>query len=60
MHPSVLLKIYIYRYPNRVASSRRLERERLRNADVLSNRPRYRFRLDQHNVSRDFATTNTH
>ena len=26
-HPSALLKLYIYGYPNRVQSSRRLERE---------------------------------
>lgn len=26
-HPSVLLRIYIYGHPNRIASSRRLERE---------------------------------
>jgi transposase len=30
-HPSVLLKLYIYGYLNRVQSSRRLERETLRN-----------------------------
>ena len=30
-HPSVLLKLYIYGYLNRVQSSRRLEREALRN-----------------------------
>ena len=29
-HPSVLLKLYIYSYLNRVQSSRRLEREALR------------------------------
>jgi|SRR5208282_4100569 len=26
-HPSILLKLYVYGYPNRVQSSRRLERE---------------------------------
>jgi transposase len=31
-HPSVLLKLYIYGYLNWVQSSRRLEREALRNA----------------------------
>ncbi len=31
-HPSVLLKLYIYGYLNRVQSSRRLEREAVRNA----------------------------
>jgi transposase len=34
-HPSVLLKLYIYSYLNRVQSSRRLEREALRNVEVM-------------------------
>lgn len=34
-HPSVLLKLYIYGYLNRVQSSRRLEREGGRNVEVL-------------------------
>ncbi|NKX40431.1 transposase [Rhodobacteraceae bacterium R_SAG2] len=34
-HPSVLLKIFIYRYMNRVASSRRLEKEAGRNVEVM-------------------------
>jgi transposase len=34
-HPSVLLKLYIYGYLNRVQSSRRLEREAGRNVDVM-------------------------
>ena len=34
-HPSVLLKLYIYGYLNRVQSSRRLEREGLRNVEVM-------------------------
>jgi transposase/uncharacterized small protein (DUF1192 family) len=34
-HPSVLLKLYIYGYLNRVHSSRRLEREAGRNLDVI-------------------------
>src|SRR5436309_12311797 len=33
-HPSVLLKLYIYGYLNRVQSSRRLERETGRNVEV--------------------------
>src|ERR1700739_4136734 len=35
-HPSVLLKLYIYGYLNRVQSSRRLEREAGRNVEVMS------------------------
>src|SRR6202140_3428001 len=34
-HPSVLLKLYIYGYLNRVQSSRRLEREAGRNVEIL-------------------------
>ena len=34
-HPSVLLKLYIYGYLNRVSSSRRLEREAERNVEVM-------------------------
>src|ERR1700716_356231 len=34
-HPSVLLKLYIYGYLNRVLSSRRLEREAGRNLEVI-------------------------
>lgn len=34
-HPRVLLKIYIYGYLNRVASSRRLERECQRNVELM-------------------------
>lgn len=34
-HPSVLLKIYIYGYLNRVPSSRRLEREAQRNLELI-------------------------
>jgi transposase len=34
-NPSVLLKIYIYGYLNRVHSSRRLEREAVRNVEVM-------------------------
>lgn len=34
-HPSALLKLYIYGYLNRVQSSRRLERETGRNAEVM-------------------------
>jgi len=39
-HPSVLLKLYIYGYLNRVQSSRRLERETGRNFERVSTRPR--------------------
>src|SRR6476659_8975314 len=34
-HPSMLLKLYIYGYLNRVQSSRRLEREARRNVEVM-------------------------
>lgn len=34
-HPSVLLKIYLYGYINRVQSSRRLERESQRNVELM-------------------------
>lgn len=34
-HPSVLLKLYIYGYLNRVQSSRRLEREAQRNVELM-------------------------
>src|SRR5690348_3766140 len=34
-HPSVLLKIYIYGYLNRVQSSRRLEHETQRNIELM-------------------------
>ncbi len=34
-HPAVLLKLYIYGYLNRVQSNRRLEREALRNVEVM-------------------------
>ena len=34
-HPSVLLKLHIYGYLNRVRSSRRLEREAGRNVEVM-------------------------
>ena len=33
-HPSVLLKLYLYGYLNRIQSSRRLERECLRNVEM--------------------------
>jgi len=34
-HPSVLLKIYLYGYLNRIQSSRRLERETQRNVELI-------------------------
>jgi len=34
-HPATLLKIYVYGYLNRIASSRRLEREAQRNVDLM-------------------------
>ena len=33
-HPATLLKIYLYGYLNRIASSRRLERETQRNIEI--------------------------
>ena len=52
-HPSVLLKLYIYGYLNRVQSSRRLEREAGRNVEVMwltwsaGSRPQDDSRLPQ-------------
>ena len=34
-HPAVLLKLYVYGYLNRIASSRRLEREASRNVELM-------------------------
>lgn len=34
-HPSALLKLYVYGYLNRIQSSRRLEREAMRNLEVI-------------------------
>lgn len=34
-HPSILLKLYIYGYLNRIQSSRRLERETQRNVELM-------------------------
>ena len=34
-HPSDVLKLYVYGYLNRVQSSRRLERETLRNVELM-------------------------
>src|SRR3546814_1924769 len=34
-HPTVLLKLYIYGYLNRIQSSRRLEREAQRNVELM-------------------------
>src|SRR3984885_5006507 len=34
-HPGALLKIYLYGYPNRIQSSRRLERETQRNIELM-------------------------
>ena len=34
-HPSVMLKIYVYGYLNRIHSSRRLERECQRNVELM-------------------------
>jgi transposase len=34
-HPSLLLKLYLYAYLNRIQSSRRIEREALRNVELM-------------------------
>jgi len=34
-HPSVLLKLYVYGYLNRMQSSQRLERKTMRNVEVM-------------------------
>ena len=34
-HPTTMLKIYLYRYLNRIQSSRRLEQEALRNVELM-------------------------
>ena len=34
-HPSMLLKLYVYAYLNRIQSSRRIEREALRNVELM-------------------------
>ena len=54
-HPSVLLKLYIYGYLNRVQSSRRLGREASRNVEVmwLSGR-----RARDHKTIADFRKDN--
>src|SRR6202011_4930610 len=54
-HPSVLLKLYIYGYLNRVQSSRRLEREACRNVEVmwLAGRP-----VPDHKTIADFRKDN--
>ena len=47
-HPSVLLKLYIYGYLNRVQSSRRLERECQRNVELMWLTGRLAPRLQDH------------
>src|SRR5882757_600648 len=54
-HPSVLLKLYIYGYLNRVQSSRRLEREALRNVEVMWLTGRL---APDHKTIADFRTDN--
>src|SRR5512139_3031217 len=54
-HPSVLLKLYIYGYLNRVQSSRRLEREAGRNLEVLWLLKRL---APDHKTIADFRTDN--
>lgn len=54
-HPSVLLKLYIYGYLNRIQSSRRLEREAGRNLEVLWLLNRL---APDHKTIADFRTDN--
>ena len=54
-HPSVLLKLYIYGYLNRIQSSRRLEREAGRNLEVLWLLKRL---TPDHKTIADFRTDN--
>src|SRR6202045_2547169 len=54
-HPSVLLKLYIYGYLNRVQSSRRLEREAGRNLEVMWLTGRL---LPDHKTIADFRKDN--
>ena len=54
-HPSVLLKLYVYGYLNRVQSSRRLEREAGRNVEVMWLTGR---RVPDHKTIADFRKDN--
>ena len=56
-HPSVLLKLYIYGYLNRVQSSRRLEREAGRNFEVMWLLGRL---VPDHKTVADFRKDNGH
>src|SRR2546430_284479 len=56
-HPSVLLKLYIYGYLNRVQSSRRLEREASRNVEVMWLTGRL---VPDHKTIADFRKDNGH
>jgi transposase len=56
-HPSVLLKLYIYGYLNRVQSSRRLEREAGRNVEVMWLLGRL---VPDHKTVADFRKDNGH
>ena len=56
-HPSILLKLYIYGYLNRVQSSRRLEREAGRNVEVMWLTGRL---APDHKTIADFRKDNGH
>src|SRR5512132_2963529 len=56
-HPSVLLKLYIYGYLNRIQSSRRLERESGRNVEVMWLTGRL---VPDHKTIADFRKDNGH
>src|SRR6266851_7092092 len=56
-HPSILLKLYVYGYLNRVQSSRRLEREAGRNVEVMWLLGRL---VPDHKTVADFRKDNGH
>jgi transposase len=66
-HPSILLKLYIYGYLNRIRSSRRLEQESHRNVEVLwltgklmpDHKTIANFRRDERQTIREVCRTFT-
>jgi transposase len=55
-HPSILLKLYIYAYLNRVQSSRRIEREAQRNVELMWLTARL---MPDHKTISDFRKDNS-